>query len=35
VSKQYGFQMRSDDANNATIFSSLRNLAAHIAANKT
>lgn len=35
VSKQYGFQMRSDDANNAAIFSSLRSLAAHIAANRT
>ena len=34
VSKQYGFQMRSDDANNTVIFSSLRNLAAHIAANR-
>jgi acyl carrier protein len=34
VSKQYGFQMRSDDANNAAIFSSLRSLAAHIAANR-
>lgn len=35
VSKQYGFQMRSDDANNAVIFSSLRSLAAHIAAHRT
>jgi acyl carrier protein len=35
VSKQYGFQMRSDDPNNAVIFSSLRSLAAHIAANRT
>ena len=34
VSKQYGFQMRSDDSNNATIFSSLRSLAAHIAAHR-
>jgi acyl carrier protein len=34
VSKQYGFQMRSDDANNTVIFNSLRNLAAHIAANR-
>lgn len=31
VSKQYGFQMRSDDPDNASIFSSLRSLAAHIA----
>ena len=35
VSKQYGFQMRSDDPDNANIFSSLRKLAAHIAANRT
>jgi acyl carrier protein len=35
VSRQYGFQMRSDDPNNAVIFSSLRSLAAHIAANRT
>ncbi|MFN4005240.1 MAG: phosphopantetheine-binding protein [Hylemonella sp.] len=34
VSKQYGFQMRSDDPDNATIFASLRNLAAHIAARR-
>lgn len=34
VSKQYGFQMRSDDPDNATIFSSLRSLAAHIAAHR-
>jgi acyl carrier protein len=34
VSKQYGFQMRSDDANNTVIFSSLRNLAAHIATHR-
>jgi acyl carrier protein len=34
VSKRYGFQMRSDDANNAVIFSSLRSLAAHIATNR-
>jgi acyl carrier protein len=34
VSKQYGFQMRSDDSNNATIFSSLRSLASHIAAHR-
>jgi len=35
VSKQYGFQMRSDDPDNTTIFASLRNLAAHIAARRT
>ncbi len=32
ISRQYGFQLRSDDENNARIFSSLRALAAHIAA---
>ena len=34
VSKQYGFQMRSDYPDNVNIFSSLRNLAAHIAAHR-
>ncbi len=34
VSKQYGFQMRSDDPDNASIFSSLRSLAAHIATHR-
>lgn len=34
VSKTYSFQMRSDDPNNGEIFSSLRNLAAHIAAHR-
>ena len=34
VSKQYGFQMRSDDPDNANIFASLRSLAAHIAAHR-
>jgi len=34
VSKQYRFQMRSDDPDNASIFSSLRSLAAHIAAHR-
>ena len=34
VSKQYGFQMRSDDPDNSNIFSSLRSLAAHIAAHR-
>ena len=34
ISKRYGFQLRSDDENNVRIFSSLRSLAAHIAANK-
>jgi len=31
ISKRYGFQLRSDDENNARIFGSLRSLAAHIA----
>jgi len=35
VSKRYGFQLRSDDENNVRIFSSLRHLAAHVAANRT
>jgi len=35
ISKQYGFQMSSDDPDNQTIFSSLRHLTAHIAANRT
>lgn len=35
ISKRYGFQLRSDDENNVRIFSSLRSLAAHIAANRT
>jgi acyl carrier protein len=30
ISKRYGFQLRSDDENNARIFGSLRSLAAHI-----
>lgn len=34
VSKQYGFQMRSDEPENANIFSSIRSLAAHIAARR-
>lgn len=35
VSKRYGLQLRADDANNQHIFSSLRNLADHIAAQRT
>ena len=31
VSRKYGFQLRSDDERNQQIFSSLRNLAAHVA----
>lgn len=34
ISKRHGFQLRSDDENNVRIFSSLRSLAAHIAANR-
>jgi acyl carrier protein len=30
ISKTYGFQLRSDDANNARIFASLRSLSEHI-----
>ena len=30
VSQRYGFQLRSDDADNAKIFANLRSLAAHI-----
>lgn len=35
VSKTYGFQLRSDNANNTRIFASLRSLSEHIAANRT
>lgn len=35
VSKKYGFQLRSDDERNVQIFSSLRSLAQHVAANRT
>lgn len=35
VSKKYGFQLRSDDERNVQIFSSLRSLARHVAANRT
>ena len=34
VSRKYGFQLRSDDERNQQIFSSLRNLAAHVAQNR-
>ncbi len=30
ISRKYGFQLRSDDPNNSTIFSSLRALTAYI-----
>lgn len=35
LAKQYGVQLRSDDENNAKIFSSLRSLANHIQQNRT
>jgi len=35
VSKRYGFQLRADNEDNVRIFTSLRTLAAHIAANRT
>lgn len=35
VSKRFGFQLRSDNADNIRIFSSLANLTQHIAANRT
>ncbi len=35
VSKRFGFQLRSDDADNTRIFSSLASLTQHIAANRT
>jgi acyl carrier protein len=31
ISQRYGFQLRSDDANNQRIFQNLRSLAAHVA----
>ena len=35
ISKSYGVQLRSDDANNQKIFSSLRNLSDHIQQHRT
>jgi acyl carrier protein len=35
VSKQYGFQMKTEGDDNLTIFKSLRNLSAHIAEKRT
>lgn len=35
ISKRYGFQLKSDNADNVRIFGSLRALAAHIAAQRT
>lgn len=34
ISQKYGFQLKSDDSNNAQIFSSLRNLTNHIEAQR-
>ncbi len=34
ISKQYGFQLRSDSEENRRIFASLRSLSAHVDANK-
>ncbi len=34
ISKNYGFQLRSDDSDNVQIFSSLRALSSHIGANR-
>ncbi len=35
VSNRYGFQLRSDDADNEKIFESLRSLAQHVARHRT
>lgn len=35
ISKKYGLELRSDDANNRRIFASLRNLAEHVQAHRT
>jgi acyl carrier protein len=35
VSKKYGFQLRSDDKQNEVIYRSMRNLATHVAANRS
>lgn len=35
VSRRYGFQLRSDDENNESIFQSLRSLATHVAQHRT
>jgi acyl carrier protein len=35
LSKRYGLQLRSDDANNQVIFRSLRNLTAYVAEKRT
>ena len=35
ISQRYGFQLRSDDEDNQTIFRNLRSLAAHVAKHRT
>ena len=35
ISKRYGFQLRSDNDENRSIFASLRSLAAHVQQHKT
>jgi acyl carrier protein len=35
ISKKYGFELRSDDANNRQILGSLRNLAEHVHAHRS
>lgn len=35
ISKQYGFQLKSDNDNNVKIFASLRSLSEHIAGQRT
>ena len=35
ISKQYGFQLKSDNENNVKIFASLRSLSEHIASQHT
>jgi acyl carrier protein len=35
VAKRYGIEMRSEDAGNASVFSSLRTLAGHVATTRT
>ena len=35
ISKQYGFQLKSDDENNKTIYKSLRNLSAQVEKSRT
>ena len=35
ISKRYGFQLRSDNENNETIYSSLRALSSYIASQRT